>query len=107
MKERELREHTECSMCGENIGASGLPLFSTMVIERHGLKMDALQRQQGLGMMLGGHAELAQVMGPDEDMTQLMSRAELTICELCFTKEFVVAHLAESGDVEIPIQELT
>lgn len=83
MKERELREHAVCNLCGKKIGESGLPLFWTAQIQRHGLKLDALRRQTGLEMMLGGHVALAQIMGPDEDMTQLMSSDEITVCETC------------------------
>ena len=96
MKEDELREHAKCNVCGKGIGASGLPMFWTVRVERHGLKADALQRQTGLTMMLGGHAGLARVMGPDEEMTTpLMDPVELTVCETCGTRSVCVAMLAE------------
>lgn len=102
MKEDQLREHAKCDLCGKGIGASGLPMFWTVRIERHGLKLGALQRQQGLTMMLGGHAGLARVLGPDEDMTTpLMDPVELTVCESCGTERQVfVAELAEKGTAE-------
>lgn len=62
MKEKELREHADCSICGKPIGNSGLPLFWKVTVERFGLNVDAVKRQQGLGMMLGAH--IAMVMGP-------------------------------------------
>ena len=84
MRERELREHAECSLCHKKIGHTGLPLFWTATITRHGLKHGALQRQQGLAMQLGGHAAPAAVMGPDEDMTMTMlGPVTITVCEMC------------------------
>ncbi len=95
MKEAELREVSTCSLCNKKIGASGMPFFWRVRVERYGLKMDALSRQQGLGMMLGGHGLLAQVMGPDEDIAEKISSIEITVCEDCSTKHTCVAMLAE------------
>ena len=95
MKEKELREVATCKMCGKKIGASGLPLFWRVRIERYGLKANALRRQQGLTMMLGGHAELASIMGPDEDLAEKILSKEITVCEDCCTKQVVIAALAE------------
>ena len=82
MKESELRKHADCDVCKQKIGHTGLPLFWRVTIERFGIDMNATRRQQGLGMMLG--AQLAMVMGPDEDMTvQLMGPVVLTLCEDC------------------------
>lgn len=37
--------------------------------------------------MLGGHAELAQIMGTDEEMTSpLLDEVEITVCETCATE---------------------
>ena len=96
MKEMELRQHADCSLCGKKIGASGMPMFWRVSVERFGVKMDVVNRQQGLTMMLGGSARLAQVMGADEDMTMpLMEKTVLTVCETCCTKNVCVAELAE------------
>jgi len=83
MRERELREHTTCSICKRKIGHTGLPLFWTARILRYGLKRDALMRQQGLTMFLGGSAALAMAMGPNEDMTETLEDIDLTLCEDC------------------------
>lgn len=84
MKERELREHTDCSICRNKIGSRGLPLFWTATINRYGLALDALQRQAGLTQMFNGNASLAMVMGSDEDMAEaVMEPVTLTICEAC------------------------
>jgi hypothetical protein len=95
MKETELRECAICKLCGKKIGQTGLPLFWRVRTEHWGVKIDALQRQQGLTMMLGGHAALAGVMGLDEDMAEKISSTEITVCEECCTKQVWVVMLAE------------
>lgn len=83
MKEAELAKHMHCDCCKKVVTHGGLPLFWVLTIERHGIKVDAVKRQMGLGMMLGSPA-LAQVMGPDEDMTVPMSEPrKFTLCEPC------------------------
>ena len=96
MKEKELREHTECDICHNKIGHVGIPFFWTVKIKQHGIKMDAVKRQDGLTAMLGGHAGLANIMGTDEDMTQTLTDIELTVCALCaIEKNLPVAVLAD------------
>lgn len=99
MKEKELREHATCSLCRKPVMASGLPLFWTLKIERFGIKLDAVKRQQGLTMMLNGHAALAAVMGRDEDMAEsVMAPVTVTVCETCAMNENQpVAQMVESG----------
>jgi len=87
MKEKELREAAICGICNKPIGASGVPLFYRVRIERYGLNAKALQRQQGLTMVLGGHAPLAAVMGPNEDMADKIFSAEVTVCETCSSEK--------------------
>jgi len=84
MKEKELRKRAECDVCGEKIGHTGLPLFWTVKIERFGLNLNVIKRQDGLAAMLGGNSHLAQVMGTDEEMTTpIMDPVDITICEEC------------------------
>lgn len=98
VKEAELRTHKDCSICHKPIGHTGLPLFWTLKIERHGILMNAVRRQDGLATSLNSNY-LASVMGPDEEMTQsMMEPVELTVCETCaMDKRVIVAHLAEMG----------
>lgn len=85
MKEKELREHSACDLCGKKILASGLPLFWRVTVERFGVDTAACQRQHGLGLMLG--APLASVMGPDEDLAApVMEPKKITVCETCATE---------------------
>lgn len=88
MREKELREHTYCSVCGKSIGHTGLPLFWTVSIEHHGIDMDAVRRQDGLMSLLGGSARLAQVMGTDAEMTKtILGPVVVTVCETCAVME--------------------
>lgn len=99
MKEKELREHAKCSLCNNFVVKSGLPLFWKVSIERFGMDLKAIERQQGLTMMLGGYAALAAAMGPDENMAQpVMDKVVLTVCETCaYENSGPVALLAEVG----------
>lgn len=95
MKEAELRRYATCSLCGQKIGHTGLPLFWTVTIERFGVDMQAVQRQQGLAMFLGS-AALAMHMGADEQMARrVMEPVTLSVCESCAKDSKCVAALAE------------
>ena len=63
MNEQELREHTVCALCRQKIGWTGLPLFWTATIARHGVKMDAVARQDGLATFLGNTTLAAMGIG--------------------------------------------
>jgi len=95
MKEAELRKHATCSLCTRPIGHTRLPLFWKVTVERFGIDLAAVQRQQGLGLMIG--APLAAVMGPDETMASaVMEPKVLTVCETCACeKTLPVAALGE------------
>ncbi len=98
MKEKELREHAKCDLCELGIGHTGLPLFWTVKIERHGVLIDAVRRQDGLGAFLGSPA-LAAVMGTDEEMTKpMMAPVELTVCESCATDRGLPIAALAMGD---------
>jgi len=81
LKEKELRELATCQICKEKIGQKQVPILWKVRAERHGLDSHALRRQQGLGMMIG--APLAQVMGPDEDMTKVLADVTCMVCDVC------------------------
>jgi hypothetical protein len=94
MKEKELRKLATCGVCHKKIGNSGFPMFWKITVERFGLDAKALERQQGLGMMIGG--TLAQVMGSDDEMTiDLMEPKVISVCETCAGKPISVYQLAE------------
>lgn len=94
MKEAELRAIVKCAACRKPFGHTGLPIFWRVSIERHGVKADAVRRQDHLAGFIGS-AAIAAVMGPDEDMTiPLMEPKTVTICEQCVTATVCVAQLA-------------
>lgn len=99
MKEQELREHAVCSLCDHPIGTAGVPIFYRLKIDTFALDLNALQRQQGLTMQLGGHAVLAAVMGPDQDMAQPIGETStLTVCQHCaINARYPVAFLIEAA----------
>jgi len=95
MKELELRKHAKCSMCGKPFGHTGMPLFWRVTVERFGVDLNAVQRQDGLGALLG-NSRLANVMGTDADMAlPMMGALKLVVCEACATQNTCVAALAE------------
>jgi hypothetical protein len=98
MKESELRKHADCNLCGDKIGSTGLPFFYVVSIERFGIDLQAVRRQTGFGMMMG--AQLAMVMGPDEDMAKpLMEKQVITVCENCSTaSNMPIAAMVKDGD---------
>lgn len=83
MQEKELRKNSTCTICNKKIMHTGLPLFWTASIQRHGIKMDAVKRQAGLEMMMDGHVQLAQALSPNEEMTEVITDVSITVCEDC------------------------
>ena len=99
MKRAELLQHAQCSLCHKPIGNSGLPLFWRVKIERFGVDLRAVQRQDALGVLVGNQA-LGAIMGPDQDMATPMQEhpTVVTVCETCSTaKDMPVAAMAEHG----------
>lgn len=87
MKESELRAACVCVSCQRKLGETGSPCFLRVHIEQHILNLPAIERQQGLAMMLNGNAMLASVMGPDENMTVTCEPVRsMTICAECSEK---------------------
>jgi len=95
MKERELREHAMCDVCNQPICKTGVPLFWTVTIARHGIMMDEVGRQDGIADLMGGSARLAQIMGTDSEMTKpMLGPITITVCEACSAKTVSIAQLA-------------
>lgn len=82
MKEAELRKRATCSRCAKKVGECGSPVFAVVRQQDYIVNLAAVQRQSGLGQMLGG--ALAMHMGPDEDMaTPAPDEVDLTLCAQC------------------------
>lgn len=100
MNADELVKYATCCLCSKKIGASGLPLFWRVTVERFGIDMRLVKRFDGMVAMLGGAAHIARVMCDVEDVTEpLMEKVTLSICEPCGTSSTMVAQLAELRDV--------
>lgn len=99
MKERELREASDCAGCGKKFGHTGVPFFWRVKIQRYALNHGALERQRGLEMMMGAAAPLAQIMGPNEDMAEKFGESvTVTLCETCSVRPVMVAALVEGAE---------
>jgi len=99
MKESELREPADCSICNQKILHTGIPMFWTMRIERHGVLINAVKRQSGLEMMLGDNVAIAQAMGPDEEMTKsFLGPVDITLCEDCAMENSIVEKAFEKAE---------
>lgn len=85
MKEKELREAATCDLCKRQVMAFGMPLFLRVTVTRYGIKADPVRRQTGLAMVMG-NALLANAMGPNEDMAEIISERTITACETCAQK---------------------
>ncbi len=94
MKEDRLRSLAVCSACKKKIGETGSPMFYTVKIKNHILDAQAIQRQQGLAMQMGGNGALATILGPNEDLAVTVGEyKEFMVCINCFRGQ---VNLAES-----------
>lgn len=99
MKELELRNNTQCNICHRKLGQLAIPIFWTVKAQRHGLDLKAIQRQQGLAMMMGGNGILASTMGPDEEMTkELTEEIKITVCDECFMSNDIGIEVFEKSE---------
>lgn len=72
-----------CRICERGVAAGGIVLYRVK-LEMFGLDHGAIMAQHGLELQLGGHAALAQVMGPDSDLARSMSDEKTSlICGEC------------------------
>ncbi len=98
MKEDELREAAICGLCENGIGGSKVPFFMRVTIKRYGLNARSLMGQQGLTMQLCGNGHLARIMGPNDDMAEIIDENTITVCYNCAKKNNIIFDilLAES-----------
>lgn len=100
MKAAELVRHSQCDLCGGST-LRPIPIFYVVTVARLGVLVDACQRSVALAQVLGS-AQLAEVMGPDEDLTRtLLEPQTLTVCEGCaYERNLVIALALEKGSQE-------
>jgi hypothetical protein len=83
-----------CAACDRGLMHAGNPLgmFWRLRFDRLMIDRNAVSRQHGLELMMGGAAPLAHVMGPQEDMAQPVGGPyDAMICEECvLSKPLVV-----------------
>lgn len=86
-KNMKHRDFKPCHLCGKGVMHTGHPLFLRISVDRLGVNTQTVQRAHGLELMMGGHALLANVMGPDEDLaTVIDGRHDMLICGSCADK---------------------
>lgn len=73
-----------CNICEQGVGSN--LMFYRIVVETFILNIQAIQRQNGLEQMMGGNAEIAQAIGPDEDLAKCLTTKTLFICQKCMIK---------------------
>lgn len=94
MKRSEMKP---CSLCGGPVQ----PAFAEVVVRRHVVDAAAVQRYVGLTQMFNGNAMLANVMGPDEQMTEMTSEKTLIVCMKCLADpDNHLGIVVEHGDRE-------
>jgi len=91
LKERDL---TPCGACGKQHEA---PVFYRVTVETYAMDIAAMQRQIGLGMMMGGNMAIAAALGPDDDMAKQIDTSTITICLDCATRLPVLAAVDQSS----------
>lgn len=96
MKEKELREIAECRLCKKPFGASGIPIFYRVKVETYVADLSAIARQAGFTQSLGGSAALALVMGPDENMAELVDTEHVTVCGACAINQTSISELMDA-----------
>lgn len=69
-----------CHICEQGIDT----MFYRVRIETFILDSGAIQRQAGLELMLNS-PDLAQIMGPDEDLAQKTEESTVLVCLKCMT----------------------
>lgn len=76
------RDFKPCLLCGKGMMHAGSITFFRLTIERQVIDTRAVQRAQGMELMLGD-PRLANVMGPNEDLAKQLDTNTVLICEPC------------------------
>ena len=79
-----------CAQCG---GIHEMDIYEVSV-NRHFVSSRNVQKHVGLSMQIG--EQLANVMGPNEDMTIKISKGKVLICQDCFLSSELGSTLFES-----------
>jgi hypothetical protein len=81
------KDFKPCAICCKGVMHAGHPLFLRVSIDRLGIRADRVQRAHGMELMMGGNALLANIMGPDEDLAEVLEQQkDLLVCGSCLDK---------------------
>lgn len=81
MKQKDLQK---CALCDKGMMHARGMTFYILTIQRMGIDVGAVRRQDALEQMMGGSAVLASVMGPNEDLCVPLHKPEpVWICDPC------------------------
>lgn len=92
------KDFEKCLICGNGVMHCRSPLFYRIKIDHMMMDLKAVQRAQGLEMMMGGGVEgsvIANAMGPDEDLAFRFSGDTFLICQECSIKDISISRLCE------------
>src|SRR5262249_28495122 len=85
------KDFKPCALCCKGVMHAGHILFLRVTMYRIGFRRDAVQRAQGMELMMGGNALLANIMGPNEDLAECLDgRRDLLVCGACLDKHPVL-----------------
>ena len=84
-------EFSHCVFCREGVMHDNQITFFRVRIEHHGVLIKNLQRAAGLEMMIGN---LAQHMGPDEDLSEAITDEQFLVCQDCAIEH----HIAQAAE---------
>ena len=85
-----------CALCYKGVAHDNSLIFYRVTIETYGLEIANINRQTGLEIMLGGHASLANVMGPDAPIaTRVHDPEPKLVCLSCLIDGATLAQLIE------------
>lgn len=88
-----------CAMCGKGLMHTGLPLVWKITMHRLGLDVNALRREQGLEMMMGGAAPLARAFSPNNEFgLEIEKPITVMVCEPCALEQRVVIMCASQDE---------
>lgn len=77
------QQFTNCLSCDRSVFEGGSIHFYEIRTEQHVANIPAIQRRHGLAMMMGGAGALADVMGPNEDLSHGMGAESGLLCADC------------------------
>ena len=84
-----------CALCGKGLMHTGLPLVWKITMHRLALDVNALRREQGLEMMMGGAAPLARAFSPNSEFgLEIEKPITVMVCEPCALEQRIVIRCA-------------